>query len=100
MLAAARTALMHGGDEGHLQEDAELARRARALGRSHALLFRELESLAPVHAGDERLLERLGFTRPRIVQILKDLETASVVASRREGRRQMYYLNPDVERTR
>jgi DNA-binding transcriptional ArsR family regulator len=100
LLAMAREALLHDGDEGRLDELAELGSRARALGRSHDLLFRELEALAPVHAGDERLLQRLGYTRPRIVQMLKDLEGAGVVESRREGRRQLYYLRPGAERAR
>jgi DNA-binding transcriptional ArsR family regulator len=100
LLAMARDALLHGGDEGRLMELAALAGRSRALGRSHELLFRELEALAPVHAGDERLLRRLGYTRPRIVQLLKDLEGAGIVESRREGRRQVYYPNPGAERDR
>jgi DNA-binding transcriptional ArsR family regulator len=100
LLALTREVLLHGGDESRLQELAELGRRARALGRSHAMLFSELETLAPVHAGDERLLQRLGYTRSRIVQMLKDLEGAGVVESRREGRRQLYYLNPGAERAR
>lgn len=92
LLAGARAGLLNGGGELGATNLAELQNRANALGRSHAMVFSELESLAPVFAGDERFLQRLGYTRPRIVQILKDLENAGVVESRREGRRQMYYL--------
>lgn len=94
LLAGARALLLGGGHGRGFANLAELQNRANSIGRSHAMVFSELESLAPVHAGDERLLQRLGYTRPRIVQILKDLESAGVVESRREGRRQMYYLKP------
>ena len=63
------------------------------------MVFSELEAMAPVHAGDEQLLQRLGYTRPRIVQILKDFEKEGVVESRREGRRQMYYIKSGSGRT-
>ncbi|MDQ3772304.1 MAG: helix-turn-helix domain-containing protein [Actinomycetota bacterium] len=91
LLAAARTTLL-GGPAGDDAFDHQVARQRRAavLGRAHAMLLAELESLAPVHAGDDRLLRRLGYTRPRIVQLLKELEAEGVVESRREGRRTMY----------
>jgi DNA-binding transcriptional ArsR family regulator len=86
VLGAARLALLGGslGDAGELQQ------RAAALGRSAALLFAEVEALGPVHAGDQRLLRRLGYTRPRIVQLLKELEEGGLVVARPEGRRKMY----------
>ncbi|MGI8942053.1 MAG: helix-turn-helix domain-containing protein [Actinomycetota bacterium] len=91
LLAAARTTLL-GGPAGNDAFEHQVARQQRAavLGRAHSMLLAELESLAPVHAGDDRLLRRLGYTRPRIVQLLKDLEAEGVVESRREGRRTMY----------
>ena len=91
LLAGARATLLRGPDSG-FADLVELQNRASSIGRAHSMVFSELESMAPVHAGDERLLQRLGYTRPRIVQILKDLERQGVVESRREGRRQMYYL--------
>jgi len=91
LLAAARSTLLggRGGDDAFEHQVARQG-RAAALGRAHSMLLAELESLAPVHAGDDRLLRRLGYTRPRIVQLLKDLEAEGVVESRREGRRTMY----------
>ena len=44
----------------------------------------------PTHAGDEQLLAEVGVTRSRVVQILSELETKSLVTSRRVGRRKLY----------
>lgn len=92
LAAARRVVLSEGGGADSFRELAEMQRQAARLGRAQAMLFSELESLGPVHAGDERLLRRLGYTRPRIVQLLKDLESEGIVKSRREGRRQIYSL--------
>jgi DNA-binding transcriptional ArsR family regulator len=92
LLAGARATLLRGAPDSAFADLVKLQTQANSMGRGHAMVFSELESLAPVHAGDERLLQRLGYTRPRIVQILKDLESEGVVESRREGRRQMYYI--------
>lgn len=67
--------------------------RAAALGRHAAMVFAEVERLGPVHAGDERLLSALGYSRPRVVQILKVLEGVGLVAARREGRRVLYEVH-------
>jgi len=99
LLAGARATLLRGAPASAFAELVELRTRASAMGRGHAMVFGELEAMAPVHAGDERLLQRLGYTRPRIVQILKDLEKDGVVESRREGRRQMYYIKSGSGRT-
>lgn len=66
--------------------------RAAALGRPAAMLYAELENLGPVHAGDERLLNRLGYTRSRVVQLLKQLEEKGLVVARVEGRRKLYAI--------
>jgi DNA-binding transcriptional ArsR family regulator len=99
LLAGARATLLRGAPDSAFAELVKLQTQANSMGRGHAMVFSELESIAPVHAGDERLLQRLGYTRPRIVQILKDLEREGVVESRREGRRQMYYLKSGSGRT-
>jgi energy-coupling factor transporter ATP-binding protein EcfA2 len=49
-----------------------------------------LEEYGPLHAGDERLLERVGTTRERVVQVLKNLEVVGVVRAWDEGRRRIY----------
>ncbi len=44
----------------------------------------------PTHAGDEQLLEEVGVTRSRVVQLLAELEADGLVAARREGRRKLF----------
>jgi energy-coupling factor transporter ATP-binding protein EcfA2 len=76
--------------------------RAEAVaGRAAGMLVTEMEGLGPVSASDERLLERLGWTRPRAAGLLGELEDHGVVASsleRRDGRagrpRKLYELRP------
>jgi DNA-binding transcriptional ArsR family regulator len=99
LLAGARATLLRGAPDSAFADLVKLQSQANSMGRGHAMVFSELEAMAPVHAGDERLLQRLGYTRPRIVQILKDLEKEGVVESRREGRRQMYYIKSGSGRT-
>jgi len=99
LLAGARATLLRGAPDSAFTDLVKLRTQANSMGRGHAMVFGELEAMAPVHAGDERLLQRLGYTRPRIVQILKDLEKDGVVESRREGRRQMYYIKSGSGRT-
>lgn len=73
-----------------------LDQTVRQLGRPAAMLVSELAAIGPVSAGDSRLLHRLGWTRPRAVQVLKQLEEAGVVESAlSEGsgaRRRLYWL--------
>lgn len=92
LLAAARVALLSEEPEESFREIAWLQQRAAALGRNAAMLFSEIEALGPVHAGDERLLRRLGYTRPRVVQLLKELEEAGLVIARSEGKRRLYEI--------
>ena len=82
LLALAREALEGGADPSELVEararrDAEIAR----LGRPASMLMAELESLGPSSASDERLLSRLGWTRSRAVQVLRELEDEGLVTS-------------------
>lgn len=60
--------------------------RAAELSRPAAMLFTELMDLAPVSASDQRLLERLGWTRTRRV--------AGLQATRR-GRPRRHRGGPD-----
>jgi hypothetical protein len=59
------------------------ARQAKVatLGRPASMLVSEMEVLGPVSASDERLLNRLGWTRERAVQVLRSLEAAGLVES-------------------
>lgn len=91
ILSAARLTLLSESPTGSaLDLLAERQTHAAALGRSAAMLYAELEGLGPVHAGDERLLARLGYTRSRVVQLLKLLEENGLVEARQEGRRKLY----------
>ena len=90
LLAAARLALLSDNPGESFDEVIALQQRAAALGRNAALLFAEVEALGRVYASDPRLLRRLGYTRPRVVQLLKQLEGAGLVTGRSEGKRRMY----------
>lgn len=52
------------------------------LGRPEAMLVTELRHTGPVSASDEGLLRRLGWTRPRAVQVLRQLEGMGAVVGR------------------
>jgi predicted ArsR family transcriptional regulator len=63
------------------------------------MLAAELEALGWASASDERLLVRLGWTRPRVVQVMAELERGGLVDMREEstgrGRpRKLYRLKP------
>ncbi len=73
-----------------LRMRSDVERRAEEVGATAAEVFRALRELGEAHAGDERLLNRVGLSRSRVVQLFKDLEDADLVASRRRGRRVMY----------
>ena len=49
-----------------------------------------LMAYGPTHAGDERLLDEVGVTRSRIVQVLAVLEAEGLVSAERVGRRKLY----------
>ena len=94
LLAAARITLLNDeAPRSSLRKIASLQQHAAALGRNAAMLFSEVEALGPVHAGDQRLLRRLGYTRSRVVQLMKQLEEAGLVTARTEGRRRMYQVS-------
>jgi hypothetical protein len=82
LLALARTGLEGGTKlvdlaEARSRRNEQLAQ----LGRPASMLLAELESLGAASATDERLLSRLGWTRPRAVQVLRDLERRGLVTS-------------------
>ena len=51
------------------------------LGRPAAMLVAEMRDLGPVSASDERLQQRMGWTRPRALQVLAELESAGLASS-------------------
>ena len=76
-----------------------------AMSRPARMLAQELESLGWVSASDERLLDRMGWTRPRVVQVIGELERGGLVQMREEntgrGRpRKLFRLVPAAEFSR
>lgn len=70
--------------------------------RPARMLAQELEALGWVSASDERLLSRMGWTRPRVVQVMAELESGGLVEMREEntgrGRpRKLYRLVPAAD---
>jgi len=114
LLAAAREVLIEAEDDPTrwVTNLYAVQARANALGRAPAMLFAEVMDLGPVSASDKRLLDRLGWTRPRAAQVFKQLEEAGLVIVTEEapdgpGRpRKLYAANPmyhaveDLERGR
>jgi energy-coupling factor transporter ATP-binding protein EcfA2 len=102
LLAIARQAI-DGGAEPEALSDARGLRDARVarLGRPASMVMAELESLGPVSASDERLLQRLGWTRSRAVQVLRQLEAEGLVTSDTEkgdaGRPRKVYRPADLD---
>jgi DNA-binding transcriptional ArsR family regulator len=83
LLAAARETLVERRtiDE-VLQAQVRRQSRAASLGRSASTMYAQLESLArPVAASDQNLLKRLGVTRERAGQVLKQLEEHGLLES-------------------
>jgi len=69
------------------------------VSRPARMLAGELEALGWAGASDERLLDRMGWTRPRVVQVIAELENRGLVEMRAEntgrGRpRKLYRLIP------
>lgn len=87
LLAAAREVLIDAEDDPSRWVTNLYALQARAarLGRAPAMLFTEVMDLGPVSASDKRLLDRLGWTRPRAAQVLKQLEEAGLVVVTEEA---------------
>ncbi len=95
------------GDQGEFAAAADAGRRRSGLlaGMTAAsrMLAGELEALGGASASDPALLARLGWTRPRAVQVLKELEAAGLVVATDERRgkgrpRKVYRLSaePDI----
>ena len=106
LVAFARLAEENGLSPEALAGGAERLRRAaeEAAGRAGGLLVDGLDGLGPVSAGDPRLLDRLGWDRPRAARTLSRLEDAGLVRSvleprnGRNGRpRKLYELLPPAE---
>jgi hypothetical protein len=90
LLAAARSVMVSSDPDAALLR-LRRQRQARAgLSSTATRVLDALNSLGPTHAGDERLLDEIGTTRSRIVQVLRELEAAGLVVSVQSGRRRLY----------
>jgi len=72
------------------------------VSRPARMLAQELEAIGEASASDERLLARVGWTRPRVVQVIAELEREGLVQMREErtgrGRpRKLYRLTPAAQ---
>lgn len=86
LITLVRSSLDSEGNADAMEQDRlELQRRLAGLGRAASMLVAELEALGPVSASDDRLLKRMGWTRPRAVQVLKQLEDEGIVTSSDES---------------
>lgn len=94
-----RDALLHPpGDSGPLAASLWRQQRAAALGRPHGMAMQELDALGGASASDQEFLRRLGWTRSRATQVLRDLADAGVVSASDEqspgGRRPRRVYRP------
>lgn len=82
LLAAARAVLLSGEEPSVIAGQLfAIQNQVASLGRPPTLLFNALLDIGPVSASDERLLDRLGWTRGRVVQVLKQLEEQGFVTA-------------------
>ncbi|HEX9993140.1 MAG TPA: hypothetical protein VGB14_09465 [Acidimicrobiales bacterium] len=68
------------------------ATMAAALPETAQLVLDAILTLGAVHSGDGRLLDEVGVTRTRVVQLLRDLKAKGLVRTVPRGRRVLYDL--------
>lgn len=91
LVAAARDGLLHAEDApARFRVQGDLTERAAALGRPHAMLMYELLARGAASASDEALLQRLGYSRARLAQLLAEMQEAGLLIKEREGRKVMF----------
>lgn len=91
LVAAARDGLLHAEDApARFRVQGDLTERAAALGRPHAMLMYELLSRGAASASDEALLQRLGYSRARLAQLLAQMQIAGLLVRQRDGRKVLF----------
>ncbi len=90
VVSTARAVVLDTDPESHLKQLRDQEYSRHQLSATARLVLDALYACGPAHAGDERLLEQVGTTRSRVVQVLKELEEAELVRSFRAGRRKLY----------
>ncbi len=79
LLDHARRVMLDFGTAAILQRmEVEFQRRLDDVSRAAAMLANELRGQGPVSASDADVQRRLGWTRPRLTQVLKELESAGL----------------------
>ena len=64
----------------------EIRRVLKTLSRPANMLYAEIRHRDPISASDEDVQDRMGWTRPRLIQVLGELEQAGLVESYRQSR--------------
>lgn len=64
----------------------EIRRVLATLSRPANMLYAEIRHHDPVSASDDAIQDRMGWTRPRLIQVLGELEQAGLVESYRQSR--------------
>lgn len=90
LLAAARAVMLSDDPEDTLEQLRKQQSAREHVSATAGRVLDALEVLGPTYAGDERLLAEIGTTRSRITQVLRELETAGLVVSTRDGKRKLY----------
>lgn len=81
-IRALNRALVHGLDpESDFSERAELLDEAASIGRPHGMLMAELLDLGGASPSDQALLSRLGLSRARTTQLLRELLNRGLVVA-------------------
>jgi predicted ArsR family transcriptional regulator len=86
------------------QEHRARAEALENVSRPARMLAQELEAIGWAAASDERLLDRLGWTRTRVIQVIGELRDEGLVQMREERRgrgrpRKLFRVVPAAEFT-
>ena len=90
VVSTARAVFLSPNPESNLREIREKQYAHHQLSATARLVLDALYAVGPAHAGDQKLLDQVGATRSRIVQVLRELEEAELVQSVRAGKRKLY----------
>lgn len=99
VMVTARAVLLSPDPQSYLKQLRDHRYSHHALSATARLVMDALHGIGAAHAGNEQLLEQVGTTRSRVVQILKELEEAGLVRSIRAGKRKLYAPTLGADRT-
>lgn len=87
LLERARHVDENNDPESVLEAGNEIRRVLTTLSRPANMLYSEIRHRDPISASDEDIQDRMGWTRPRLIQVLGELEVAGLVESYRQPQR-------------